>query len=302
MYIDFFRLKKEPFQITPDPDFFFLSPSHKEALAAVIYGVAKRKGFVQISGEVGVGKTTILRTYLDKHVDERFRVVYLFNPNLTFPALLMTVCSELGFHPLSKDPDGITRELQMFLIREYQNGMNVVLVIDEAQNMPMKTLEGLRMLSNLETSTAKLLQIILSGQPEFDEILNRHELRQLKQRIAVRATILPLNAKESADYIRHRLARAGGKVELFSSGALTAIIKRSQGIPRLINILCDNALITAFGNQNQEVGAAVVQEVIRDFDGMGGTIRDSRWIFITVLLILGITAFGWFSWRASVGG
>ena len=302
MYLNFYGLNKEPFSITPDPDFIFLSPSHKEALAAIIYGVEKRKGFVQISGEVGVGKTTILRTYLDQHADGRLRTVYLFNPNLTFPALLKTVCHELGFYPVTEDPDGMLRDLHMFLIREYREGGNMALVIDEAQNVPEATLEGLRMLSNLETSTDKLIQIVLSGQPEFDETLNRHELRQLKQRIAVRATIAPLDAHESADYIRHRLARAGGRERLFSPGALTTIIRRSQGIPRLMNILCDNALITSFGNQKREVEPDVAREVIRDFDGKKRAIPRLRLSFLAVLIIFATAAFGWFSLESSDGG
>jgi general secretion pathway protein A len=301
MYLNFYGLQKEPFHITPDPDFLFLGPSHREALAAIIYGVEKRKGFVQISGEVGVGKTTILRTYLDQHADGGLRTVYLFNPNLAFPALLKTVCHELGFYPVAEDPDVMLRELHMLLIREYREGGNMALVIDEAQNVPRATLEGLRILSNLETSKDKLIQIVLSGQPELDETLNRHELRQLKQRIAVRATISPLNAQESADYIRHRLARAGGRDGLFSPGALTMIIRHSRGIPRLMNILCDNCLITAFGNQKKEVEPAVAREVIRDFDGEKVAAPRFRWSYLAVLLIFAIAAFVWFSLENSDG-
>ena len=211
MYLNFFGLNKEPFGITPDPAFLFLSPSHKEALAVVMYGVQQRKGFIVITGEVGVGKTTILRSYLARTDKDLLKTVYLFNTNVTFPALLKTICRELAAPVVLDDPAETLRQLHQFLIREYRRGCNIVLVIDEAQNIPLETLENIRMLSNLETDTEKLIQIIFSGQPEFDQLLDRHELRQLKQRIAVRTTIAPLTAKESAAYIKYRLIKAGDK-------------------------------------------------------------------------------------------
>jgi general secretion pathway protein A len=292
MYLNFYGLNKEPFSITPDPAFLFLSPSHKEALAAVIYGVEKRKGFVVITGEVGVGKTTILRSYLEQSAQERLKTVYLFNTNVNFPVLLKTICRELALPVVTDDPDETLRQLHQFLIQEYRRGCNTVLVIDEAQNMPLETLENIRMLSNLETSTDKLIQIVFSGQPEFDQLLNRHELRQLKQRIAVRTTIAPLTAKESAAYISYRLAKAGNKDALiFAPGALKRILSHARGIPRVLNILCDNALITAFGYQKKQVNSAIAGEIIRDFAGNKEPQRRVWWLSVATLLLI-VSALG----------
>jgi general secretion pathway protein A len=290
MYLNFYGLNKEPFGITPDPAFLFLSHSHKEALAAVMYGVEKRKGFVVITGEVGVGKTTILRSFLEQSARERLKTVYLFNTNVTFPVLLKTICRELAIPVVTDDPDETLRQLHQFLIQEYQRGCNTVLVIDEAQNMPLETLENIRMLSNLETSTEKLLQIVFSGQPEFDKLLNRHELRQLKQRIAVRSTIAPLSTKESAAYINYRLAKAGNKdTVFFTPGALKRILCQARGIPRLLNILCDNALITAFGYHKKQVNRIIAGEIIRDFTGKKEPRHRTWWISVATLLLISST-------------
>jgi nucleoside-triphosphatase THEP1 len=170
MYLSFYHLKKEPFHITPDPEFLFLSPSHKEALGSVIYGIEKRKGFVAITGEVGVGKTTILRSYLDRAELERLKIIYVFNPNVSFQGLLKTISRELGFTLRADDTYEMVNQLQEILIEMYWRNQFVVLIIDEAQNMPIDTLENLRMLSNLETSKDKLIQILLVGQPEFDSV------------------------------------------------------------------------------------------------------------------------------------
>jgi len=268
MYLNFYGLNKEPFNITPDPAFLFLSPSHKEALAVVMYGVENRKGFIVITGEVGLGKTTILRSYLELAVNERLKTVYLFNANVTFPALLETICRELAIPVIADDPGEMLRQLHLSLIQEYQRGFNIVLIVDEAQNMPLETLENIRMLSNLETDTDKLIQVIFIGQPEFDQLLDRQELRQLKQRIAVRAVIAPLNPKESAAYIRFRLARAGNReAAIFSPGALKRIVRHARGIPRVLNILCDTALITAFGYQKKQVNRAIAAEQARRYTG-----------------------------------
>jgi len=271
-----------------------LSPSHKEALAAVIYGIEKRKGFVAITGEVGVGKTTILRSYLERNAKEQLHTIYLFNANVSYPVLLKTICRELELPVVDGDSDVMLRYLHQFLISEYQQGRNVALVIDEAQNTPIETLENLRMLSNLETATEKLIQIVFSGQSEFDQILDRHELRQLKQRIAVRATITALTKEESFAYVRHRLAKALIRDgEILTPGALKQIIKHARGVPRAINILCDNALITAFGYQKKQVNRAIVREIINDFT----TKRRRhfpyfRWMAVS-LSLLAASAIGW---------
>jgi general secretion pathway protein A len=287
MYLKFYGLNKEPFSITPDPAFLFLSPSHKEALAAVIYGVEKRKGFIVITGEVGLGKTTILRSYLEQTSKERLKTVYLFNTNVSFPALLKTIFRELDLPVVTDEPGEMLRQLHQFLIKEYQLGCNIVLVIDEAQSMPLETLENIRMLSNLETSTDKMIQIVFSGQPEFDQLLDLNELRQLKQRIAVRTTIAPLTTKESSDYISYRLAMAGNKDEvIFTPGALKRILRHARGIPRVLNILCDNALITAFGYQKKKVNRAIAGEIIRDFAGKKVLLNRVWWISIAALLLI----------------
>jgi general secretion pathway protein A len=287
MYLNFYGLKKEPFSITPDPAFLYLSPSHKESLAAVIYGVKMRKGFVVITGEVGVGKTTILRSYLQKNLRERLNLVYLFNTNVTFPALLRTICRELSIPVAGDDPEEMLRRLHQFLIDEYEQGCNTVLVIDEAQNMPMETLEHIRMLSNLETSTDKLIQIVFSGQPEFDQLLASHGLRQLKQRIAVRTTIAPLTASESADYINYRLKKAGNKgAAIFTPGAMHRILRRARGNPRLLNILCDSALVTAFGYRKKQVTSSIAREVIRDFSDNKKTLGPAWWLSLAGLILI----------------
>ena len=268
MYANFYNLKKEPFHITPDPEFLFLSPSHKEALGSIIYGVGHKKGFVLITGEVGVGKTTIVRSYLEDVDRSKLKLIYIFNSNVSFQGLLKTINKELDIIDLTDDTFEMVNQLHYVLIEEYKKGITVVLIIDEAQNMPVETLENMRMLSNLETSTDKLIQIVFSGQPEFEQILEQKELRQLKQRIAVKATIRPLTAEESRAYIMHRLKKASAENSaLFTDEALRRIIKEAHGIPRLINILCENSFITALGYQKKRVTAGVVKEVISDFSG-----------------------------------
>jgi general secretion pathway protein A len=268
MYQDFYRLRKEPFHITPDPEFLFLSPSHKQALGSIIYGVKNRKGFVVITGEVGVGKTTILRSYLEGVAKQKTKVIYIFNASISFRNLLKTIYKELGLDPKTGDIVEILNDLYQILMEEYKQGNTVLLIVDEAQNMPVETLENLRMLSNLETSKDKLLQIVLVGQYEFEEILNLFELRQLKQRIVIRSTIVPFTNKESMDYIKHRLDKAAGNgTPVFTKGALKKIVKEAKGIPRYLNILCDNALITGFGYKKRPVNAKIVDEVITDYKG-----------------------------------
>jgi len=270
MYLNFYNLKKEPFHITPDPEFLYLSPSHKEALGSIIYGIEQKKGFVVIIGAVGVGKTTILRSYLDSVDKQHLKIIYIFNAKLTFEELVKMIYQELGIEIKTNDIFDMVNNLYRVLIDEYTKGNSVVVVIDEAQNVPLDTLESLRMLSNLETPKDKLLQIVLVGQPEFAERLNIDKLSQLKQRIAIRSTILPLSKTESFSYIEHRLLKSGTHSKaVFTQDALEAICKKACGIPRTINILCDNALITGFGYQQKPVTAKIVREVIRDIEGKG---------------------------------
>ncbi|MDY0044509.1 MAG: AAA family ATPase [Syntrophales bacterium] len=295
MYTDFYGIDKEPFHVTPDPDFLFLSPSHKEALASIIYGIEKRKGFIVITGEVGVGKTTILRYYLEKIRNQKRKIIYIFNPGISFHDLVITLYRELE---IDIGEESLFEKLNLLneaMIKEFRDGYNIVLVIDEAQNMPVETLENLRMLSNLETSTDKLIQIVMVGQPEFEEMLNKSILRQLKQRIAVYSKILPLTPKESGEYIKHRLITAGNENDYplpFTRGAVKKIIKESRGIPRLINILSDNSLIAGYGYQRNPVNSKIVSEVIADFKGERKSAgRGFRYALAGTLLFLSLAFF-----------
>ncbi|MGM0646732.1 MAG: AAA family ATPase [Thermodesulfobacteriota bacterium] len=304
MYLRHFGLTREPFHITPDPRFFYLSPSHKEAFAALIYGIRNRKGFLAVIGEVGLGKTTVLRTFLQQRgPQQHIKTVFIFNPNVTFKGLLHIMYDELGLEmpgsnpprTMNADKEGhdqadelfeLVHTLHMAIMQDYTAGSTVVLVIDEAQNMPVQTLEQLRMLSNLETATDKLLQIVLIGQPELEKTLNRPELRQLKQRIAIRSILRPLSKAQSRQYIQHRLHKAGAEDRrLFTRAALNTICRKANGTPRRINILCDNALITAFGYGKAKVTAPIVREVDADLAGRRFHPRR-RWLGALALLLL----------------
>ena len=293
MYLNFFDLKKEPFQITPDPAFLYLSPGHKEALASIIYGVEKKKGFVLIVGAVGVGKTTILRAYLEKTEKDNLTKIYVFNSNISYSSLLKQIFRELGVAPGSDEVSEMVNQLHQALIEQYRQGRNVLLLIDEAQNMPIDTLENLRMLSNLETATEKLIQIVFSAQPEFEKTLNLNELKQLKQRIAVKAVIQPLSGAEGLTYIRHRLSTAADKESVIFTGcALKEIVRASRGIPRVINVLCDNSLISAFGYGKRKVDIWVVREIIRDFGMQSPLFARWRWSLALAALVA-VLALGW---------
>lgn len=292
MYLAFYGLKKEPFHTTPDPNFLYLSPSHKEAMGAIIYGIERRKGFVAIYGEVGVGKTTIIRAYLEKTSDRKQKTVYILNPVLSFHGLLTDIFRSLDLVPSHDDSAEMVNQLQEALIQEYRSDSTVVLVIDEAQNMPVKTLEQLRLLSNLETSTDKLIQIVLIGQPELTALLNHPTLKSLNQRIALRATIQPLQPKESQAYIEHRIALSSSTgTPLFTQGAMKLIIREAQGIPRRINILCDNALITGYGRQQKPVSVSEVREILADMDGSRSSYLVKWAVGVAVVILLAIGAF-----------
>jgi len=291
MYLRHFHLTRHPFHITPDPEFLYSSPSHREALASVMYGIEARKGFLALVGDVGVGKTTVLRAFTEKADREKLKIIYLFNANVTFKNLIKTLCSELDLPSDTEDYFELVPMLHQALIEQYRQGRNVALIVDEAQNMPLETLENLRMLSNLETTKDKLIQIVLCGQIELDYLLNLQQLRQLKQRIVVRTVISHLTPSESVEYIRHRLARAGCTRRIpFTNSAVKEIVRHSRGVPRIINILCDNALLTAFGSRKEKVDRNIVKEVIIDRGGKRGVLFP-RWAF-AVLLTLLLAAFG----------
>ncbi|HET9846357.1 MAG TPA: AAA family ATPase [Nitrospira sp.] len=268
MYTRFYGFTTEPFQNTPDLDFLFLSPNHKEALACIDYGIRERKGLIAITGEAGVGKTIILRSYLTKVDANKQKTIYILNPKVSFDSLLTTILKELSAEPVAGSPTQKLDQLHEVLLAQYRHDHTVVLIIDEAQNIPIETLESIRMLSNLETATEKLLQLVLVGQPELDALLNRSELRQVRDRIVLRARIAPLTKKESEDYIDHRLSLVRGEPRaVFSQQALDRIVKSANGIPRRLNILCDTVLITGFGYRQAMISGGIAKEAIAAFNG-----------------------------------
>ena len=268
MYLDFYHLKQVPFHITPDPAFLFLSPSHQKALASITYGVAERQGFVLITGEVGVGKTTILRAYLDQVNPLQLKTIFIPNAHVAFPELLTTMYRAFGLEPTSENLFEMITQFHQLLLEEYRQGRNIAIIIDEAQLMPLATLEQLRLLSNLEVATEKLVQIVLVGQPELEQQLQQYALRQVAQRIVIRTTIVPLIDAESFAYIHNRLAKVAlpGR-PVFTRGALKRIVREAQGVPRLLNILCTQALVTGFGVRQHPITARLARAVIADFTG-----------------------------------
>jgi general secretion pathway protein A len=269
MYTSFFGLQEKPFAITPDPRYLYLSERHAEALAHLLYGINEAGGFIQLTGEVGTGKTTVIRSLLEQlpgHAD----VALILNPRVTPAEFLLTICEEL--HVAVPEPGrGSTKVLMDLLGRHlldtHARGRRVVLIVDEAQNLSTQTLEQVRLLTNLETATTKLLQIILIGQPELRELLDKPELRQLAQRITGRYHLNPLSAEESAAYVKHRMRVAGATAEVFTPAALREIHRLSGGVPRIINVVCDRALLGAFTQEDHRVGGALVRQAASEVYG-----------------------------------
>jgi general secretion pathway protein A len=273
MYTEFYGLSEKPFSLTPDPRFLFLSASHREALAHVLYGVEQGEGFISVTGEVGTGKTTLCWTLLER-LGPDTEVAFLFNPMLSGEELLRAICVEFGLASAGLTRAQINDELNRFLLEQRRAGKRVLLIIDEAQNLPPQTLEEIRLLSNLETATSKLLQILLFGQPELDAKLESRELRQLRQRISVRWGLQALDAGETREYVRHRLRMAsGGHGELFSSGALREVHRRSGGVPRLVNLICDRALLAGYAAGLEQVGEEIVSGAAHEILGRKGRHR-----------------------------
>jgi general secretion pathway protein A len=261
MYNAFFGFDADPFRVNPDPRFLYFSDSHREALAALVYAVRERKGFLVLTGEVGTGKTTVLNALIAK-LGKSVQTAYLFNTVLTLEDFFAYLFDELGLEKVEPFRKGVAlHALNQYLIDRLRRGLQTLLLIDEAQNLPLELLEEIRMLSNLETPQSKLLNIALVGQPELMSKLRRPELRQLRQRVELFHTIRPLGAGETAEYVRERLTIAGHESgDLFTASALRAIYARTRGVPRMINVLCDNALLGAFAAQAQRVSAALVEE------------------------------------------
>jgi general secretion pathway protein A len=264
MYTQFFGLREKPFSLSPDPRYLYLSDSHREALAHLLYGIEQGEGFIAITGEVGTGKTTLCRTLLER-IEPGTEVAFIFNPQLSGFELLQSIAAELGLETEDRNRREINEALNRFLLAKRRDGRRVLLIIDEAQVLERETLEQVRLLSNLETSTSKLIQIILIGQPELDTVLEAPDLRQLRQRITVRWRLQPLTAAESREYVRHRIRIAAGEPrELFTEGALREIHRHSHGVPRLINLLCDRSLLAGFGATAHQVGLGLVTQVERE--------------------------------------
>ncbi|MBN1673104.1 MAG: AAA family ATPase [Kiritimatiellae bacterium] len=269
MYLEFFGLKEMPFNITPDPRFLYFSVHHREAYDHLIYGIEYRKGFIELTGEVGSGKTTLCRAALDS-LKKDIKTALILNPCLTEIQLLRAILNDFGLELKGNDRLAFIEQLNRFLLEETADGNNVALLIDEAQDLSPEVMEQIRLLSNLETDQHKLIQIVLCGQPELQQRLARPELRQLKQRITVRSRLYPLTEEETAAYIRHRLDVAGsdGHVQ-FPADSVRRIHKYAKGIPRLINALCDNALLAGYVEQTKTVDPKCVKRAIAQLEGKG---------------------------------
>jgi general secretion pathway protein A len=298
MYEKFFGFREKPFKLVPNPAYLFLSKSHEEALAHLNYALSQGDGFVEITGEVGTGKTTLCRTFL-ANLDESTIAAYIFNPKLGPRQLLKTINDELG---ITSDPDNtrdLLNKLNSFLMQKKTEQKKVILVIDEAQNLSQTVLEQLRLLSNLETHKEKLLQIILVGQPELTSMLDSHDLRQLSQRITLRYHLTPLTYRETVEYIQYRIKIASqGAGPKFHRAALRRIFQYSRGIPRVINIVCDRALLTAFGLGQRKISGRIIRHAIRElsnwraakrFDLMEG--KKALMVFAVLSILVFVAVF-----------
>jgi len=267
MYKSFFGLKENPFNVNPDPRFLFLTKQIEEALSGLMYGIQTRKGFITLTGEVGTGKTTLVNRLLDWLHLKRTKTAFLFNSRMNTNQLFDFIMAEFDIPCDNKSKSQQLMKLNHWLLERYRAGETAVLIVDEAQNLTFPVLEEIRLLTNLETSTEKLLQIVLSGQPELEERLKLPQLRQLRQRITLRCRTMPLTNEQTRDYIHERLRIAGADrlQEIFSVKAIASVHYFSMGIPRVINLLCEHALINSFVEQERIVEAKVIEDVAREF-------------------------------------
>jgi general secretion pathway protein A len=267
MYLEHYNLVEFPFNITPDPRFLYYAPHHREAYDHLVYGISQRKGFIELTGEVGSGKTTLCRALLSS-LGDNVKTAFILNPSLTETQLLRAMLNDFGLTPRGRDRLAYIECLNEFLLNQYHEGINVALLIDEAQDLTPKVMEQVRLLSNLETDQHKLIQIVLCGQPELKKRLNRPDLRQLRQRITVRYYLPPLTLDETTSYIRHRLWVAGPESSAeFSRGAVKTVHRYAQGCPRLINAACDNALLAGYVEGKHVLASQDVKKAIRQLEG-----------------------------------
>ncbi|MFH1867669.1 MAG: XrtA/PEP-CTERM system-associated ATPase [Candidatus Omnitrophota bacterium] len=268
MYKEYYGLSENPFNVTSDPHFLYLSKRHREAFSSLIYGIRERKGFIEITGEIGTGKTTLCRALLNQ-LDAKVKTAFILNPRLSETQFIRAILDDFGI-ALSKGTKlEMIKELNRFLIEQLASGNNVVLIVDEAQNLKKNLLEEVRLLSNLETEKDKLFQIVLVGQPELKKKLSSPGLAQLKQRIAIRYHMLPLEKNDTRAYIQHRLNVAGSNGDIvFADDAIEAIFDYSNGVPRLINIVCDRALLLGFVKETREFNAEIVKNAIAEIEDL----------------------------------
>jgi general secretion pathway protein A len=304
MYLSFFSLSEKPFAITPDPRYLYLSERHAEALAHLLYGINESGGFIQLTGEVGTGKTTVVRTLLSR-VPHHADVAVILNPRVTPVEFLLTICEELGLPIADADRDSVKQmvdALNRRLLTAHAEGRRIIVIVDEAQNLSPDVLEQVRLLTNLETPTQKLLQIILIGQPELRELLDRTELRQLAQRITGRYHLEPLSREETQGYVRHRLRVAGATGEVFTPSALSEVHRLSGGIPRVINVTCDRALLGAYTQETLKITAALVRSAAGEVYGRRYLPRGLSWIagILGAIGIAGAGVAGWQLWQRQI--
>jgi general secretion pathway protein A len=294
VYQDFFGFSEKPFDLTPDPKYLYLSPKHKEVLAHLVYGLQENNGFLKIVGEVGTGKTMICRSFL-RELRADFNIAYIFNPCINELELLQTINTELGIPGKSKSKKKLVDVLNVFLLEERSKGHRVVVIIDEAQDLQPNVLEQLRLLSNLETDTEKLIQIVLIGQPELDKVLAKEGLRQLRQRITIKWELLPLNLEETRGYIQHRLNIALGKGKVrFSRPAVEMVFRYSRGIPRMINVVSDRTLLIAFTQSTKKITPKIVKSAVNDIGELVPleSWADKFWkVVLPSALIVGVAYF-----------
>lgn len=266
MYESFFGLKEPPFNVTPDPRFVYFSRQHREALSALVYGIQSRRGFIQITGGIGTGKTTLCRALLGQ-LGEKVHTALVFNPKLSEFEILQAIVDDFGIPTKGRRKKDYFDALNRFLLEEIEKDYNAVAIIDEAQLLAPKALEQIRLISNLETATQKLIQIVLVGQPEFRKTLKRPDLEQLYQRITIRYHLGPLSRQEMGEYVAHRMQIAGGDGSIFSNEALDLIYEYSKGVPRLINVMADRALMAAFSESKTTIGTDSVEYAREDLQG-----------------------------------